>query len=143
MGRICVRTGLTLLALVCVAVAGCSRGPGIVPVRGRVTLNGGEWPKPGYIDFTPVKAAEGFPLIPAVARFEADGSYSVKTGQLEGLMPGEYRIAVRCWQREPTDAAPGKNYVPVRFTHPATSGLELKVPPDSGPIEQDWDIPNR
>ena len=63
-----------------------------------------------------------------------------QTGQRDGLMPGHYRIAVRCWQREPTDADPGKNHVPARFTNPATSGLELHVAPGSGPMVKDWDI---
>ncbi len=137
-----IRADYRLLALACiVALAGCRHDPGIVPVSGKVTLNGGDWPKPGYIDFSPVEPAEGFPAVPAAARFDVAGNFVVKTGPRDGLMPGRYLVTVRCWERMPTLTDPGKNYAPERFSRPNTSGLELKVEPGSKPIVQNWDIP--
>jgi hypothetical protein len=131
-----------LAALLCLAVlAGCGRGEGLVPVRGKVTFHGGGWPRPGYIDFAPLQAAGSAPLVPGVARFNTAGDFVVLCGPKEGLMPGEYRVAVRCWEREPTDFSEGKSLVPQRFANPVGSGLVLKVKPGSKAIEQNWDIP--
>jgi hypothetical protein len=123
------------------AISGCERGPEIVRVSGKVTSHGGGWPKPGYIDFAPVHAADGLPLVPGMAKFDTDGNFVVLTGQREGLLPGEYRVAVRCWESEPGKHDSHKDLVPERFGNPATSGLELKVEPGSKPIIQNWDIP--
>lgn len=126
-------------------LAGCGRSDGIVPVTGKITLNGGAWPKPGYVVFSPAKAADGKPLVPGMARFETDGAFSVKTGEQDGLMPGQYKVAIRCWEREPGHGKgeTGKSALPDRFGDPSASGLELKVEPGSGPIVFNKDVLTR
>jgi hypothetical protein len=127
-------------ALLC---GGCGRDiPEMVPVRGRVTLEGGAWPKPGIVDFTSYQPAKGFPCKSGSGHFGTDGSFVVKTGEYEGLMPGEYRIAVCCWEKEPTHDFPGKSYLPEKFSEPSQSGLVLKIEPgESGPIEWSYNFP--
>ena len=134
---------LAIASAVCVLAPGCRPSrPAMVPVRGKLTLNGGRWPKPGTIGFCPVKAAEGFPTKPGSAVFGADGVFVARTGKDEGLIPGEYRIAVICWEKPPDDnGANGKSYIPLPFTVPGESGLELKVPPNSDTIVWNKDIP--
>ena len=133
---------LAIVSAICVLAPGCRRShPAMVPVRGKLTLNGGPWPKPGIISFCPVKAAEGFPTRPGSAVFDADGVFVAKTSQYYGLIPGEYRIAVICWEKPPGDnGGGGKSYIPLHFTLPGESGLELKVPPNSDTVVWDKDI---
>ena len=133
---------LVIAAALCVLAPGCRRPhPAMIPVRGKVTLNGGPWPKPGMIFFCPVKAAEGFLTHPGSAVFGTDGVFAARTSRYEGLIPGEYQVAVKCWEKEPSDAGPGIAYTPMRFTVGSESGLELKVPAGSGPIVWDQDLP--
>ena len=134
---------ILLLAVGILPCSGCqSDVPEMVPVRGRVTLEGGAWPKPGIVDFTPIKVAPGFPLKPGSARFDTDGAFVVKTGEYEGLIPGDYRIAVVCWEKPPRDDTPGKSYIPHKFSQPALSGLTLKIEPgQSGPVIWNHDFP--
>lgn len=139
-------TAFLLPTLCCLIVAGCGRaGPEIVPTRGKVTLNGGAWPKPGVIYFTPVKPAEGFPRRPGAGHFDTDGVFIVTTRDPgDGLIPGTYGIAVECWEVVPTDTSPGKSSAAERYTSPVRSGLELTIKPGTrGPVELAYDIPGR
>jgi hypothetical protein len=132
-----------LVVLACVALlAGCGRrGVQTVPVSGKLTFAGGPWPREGVVFFSPAQAAEGLPLIPVVATFNADGAFVVKTNARPGLVPGKYRVAVHCWEKAPSHEGAGKSYVPARFLQPETSGLELTVEPSSRPIVWNQDIP--
>jgi len=124
-------------------LAGCGPDrPDMIPVHGKVTLAGGEWPKPGTLSFEPVEPAPGFDRRPGAGHFDTDGTFTAKTGRYEGLIPGRYRIAVFCWKKEPSHDADGEHYVPDRFANPSRSELVLEVPPDAdGPIEWNYDFP--
>jgi len=114
----------------------------MVPVRGKVTLEGGEWPKPGVVNFTPIQSAPGLPRKPGAGHFDTDGAFTASTGDYPGLIPGDYRVTVTCWEVEPGDNDPGRSFTPEKFTLPAESGLELKVPADArGPIVWEQDLP--
>jgi hypothetical protein len=122
---------------------GCGRDtPKMVPVRGKVTLEGGQWPQPGRIFFSSSKPAEGFPAKPGYAIFGKDGSFVVKTGDYEGLMPGEYHISVYCSENPTSETKSGISYLPKKFSNPYKSGLTLKIEPDqSGPVIWEQDFP--
>jgi hypothetical protein len=137
---------LCLVAGGCLCLWGCgSDGPEMVPVEGRITLEGGSWPAEGIIYFTPVEPAEGLPRKPGEAHFDTDGNFSASTRNPgDGLIPGTYRIAVECWEVPPSHDAtgehPGKSYVAEKYSSPAKSGLELKIPKGSDPIEVTYDV---
>jgi hypothetical protein len=129
--------GLTLLM-------GCGPSrPETVPVRGKVTLDGGEWPAPGMIIFTAVRPAEGFPRHPGKALFDKAGNFTVGSfAKDDGLMPGIYYVTVLCGEPVENMQSEGKSYVPDRYMRPGQSGLELRVEPGSGAIDDlRYDIP--
>jgi hypothetical protein len=143
-----IRTGrMRTVSLLAVGTAfllgGCQKNvPQMVPVRGKVTLEGGAWPKSGTIIFSPVNSAPGLPSKPGIASFGRDGAFTAKTGEYEGLIPGEYRIGVTCWEKVPHGAKDGKSYLADQFTSPWQSGLTLKIEPgQSGPVLWEQDFP--
>ena len=97
-----------------VTLSGCNRGiSGLVPVSGKLTYNGGPWPKKGSINFGPVPV-EGKKLLPAMAHIEEDGSFVVKSADSLGMRPGEYLVTIRCWLEGPGDERKGKSALPER-----------------------------
>ena len=135
------------LALFALA-SGCgSSEPGLVPVRGEVTLNGGPWPQEGTIHFTNESAAEGGDARsrPGSAKFAPDGSYvagSFEEG--DGLFPGVYKVAITCEEAPAQISSTGKlieakSHVPKRYRDPSTSGFTLTVKPNE-PLIQNFDV---
>ena len=137
------RSGACALAGCCLlAAAGCgSDVPDMVSVSGQVTLDGGPWPKPGVVNFTPAEPAPGFPRKSGSGHFDTDGYFTAMTGDYEGLIPGEYRISVTCWERPPGDNDPGKSFTAAAFASPFRSGLELTIEPDGAAVTWDQDVP--
>ncbi len=134
-----------LLIACCLPLCGCGKsGPETVVVKGKVTLGGGPWPKPGVLYFTPVKPAEGMPSRPAPAHFDSDGNFTVTSFRKgDGLVPGTYKVGVECWEVPPsmeTNVA-GKSYVAEKFQSPQTSGLEITIEPGSGKQTPTFDVP--
>jgi len=133
--------GATICLLLFTVGCGSNR-PEMVHVYGRVTLDGGDWPKPGVLNFSPVDPAPGFSRRPASAHFGKDGRFTTEAGQGEGLIPGTYRVAVTCWQRAPTDKEPvGQSYVAEEYAEFGQSELELRIEPGSEPVEWNMDFP--
>jgi hypothetical protein len=115
----------------------------MVPVRGKITLGGGQWPKPGLLYFTIEEPAEGLPGRPGTAKFDTDGNFTVTSfDEGDGLIPGTYKIGVECWEVPPTmEGPPAKSYVSPVYESPATSGLTLIVEPGSQAVTLTWDVP--
>ena len=134
-----------ILALVaCAGLSGCNRSPaGIVPVSGKLTLDSSPWPKQGQISFASVKPAPGHPVLPAVAKIDPDGSFAIKTTAAPGLVPGEYNVAIQCWQEAPDEKHAGKSAIADRYRRPQTSKLTVTVPEGSPPIYLNWDIKSK
>jgi len=144
---------LVVLGLASVWGAGCGDGSipesGLIPVSGRVTLDGGSWPIPGQITFVPRGTAsdpsKGAPRS-AVATFSKEGTFEVVGGYGDGkgLRPGEYRVAVDCPEGEPEmvdptkKAAPPKNHAPDRYRKAETSGFNVRV--GDAPVEATFDV---
>ncbi len=146
---------LMVFSLVPLLVSGCGGAvaeKGLVPVKGRVTLDGGPWPNPGQITFVPTaKTPEpGKPAVrSAVATFDKDGNFSVVGGYggAEGLHPGKYWVAVDCPEGPVEMPLPGKpvqqkNAAPAKFRNPETSGLNLTVEAGKSP-EANFDIKSK
>jgi hypothetical protein len=140
-------TGTFLILVAGLGLTGCNNYPaGIVPVSGKLTLDGGAWPKSGKITFSPLKPLPGHPALPAVAPISDDGSFTIKTSIAPGLVPGEYGVAIACWKEAPDEHHAGKSAIAERYHSPRTSGLTVKIPEGSGPVVlsgKDWDIKSK
>jgi len=144
------RRALLAFGLIPVLLNGCGgevAEPGLVPVKGRVTLNGGPWPKVGAIFFMPKDAPDASKSQMGVGTFDTTGVFeSVEGGYggAKGLHPGFYWVSVQCKEGDEEMPLPGKtvvvkNHVPEKFQDPSTSGLTLQV--DAGkPVEVSFDV---
>ena len=130
--------GLTVIAAV--VISGCGEKRGMVPVKGRVTFDGGPPPKPGHVTFGPTKAAEGFSQRPGQAAFDAEGKFEATSYHAgDGLTPGAYRVNVICVEHEPQPVPGGMEAV--TFVAPQYKGQEVVVPSGSKPMEIAIDVP--
>jgi hypothetical protein len=134
------------LSLVFLGGCGGATEEGLVPVSGRITLDGGAWPKPGKITFTPSGGTDQ--LRPASADFDTGGYFTVSSFDgVKGLYPGDYLVLVECWEAEPRmlmpgepeEAAAGKSYVPQKNQSGKDSELKLKVAAGQTP-EANFDV---
>lgn len=84
--------GACCLAL---AVAGCGgpTGPSLVPVVGRVTVNG-QPVKAGTLSFRPDKAKGNASEHEPYGTIGADGNFKLFTNKLEGAPAGWYKVAI-------------------------------------------------
>jgi hypothetical protein len=125
-------------------LAGCGGGveqeKGLVPVSGRVTFDGGPWPKPGQIIFTPVGADKNpdASSVSYVAPFGTDGSFTVAHPGANGMKPGKYWVSVQSEEVPSEMPAPGqkvedKSIVPKPYRNPETSGLKYSVEAGNAP----------
>lgn len=71
-----------------------------------------------------------------------DGAFSVSTGSVSGVAPGEYLVSVRVLElvpREDGQAPGGTPTTPAIYADPSTSGLMFKVKAGANEIEIDLD----
>jgi hypothetical protein len=128
-GRIMRPGGLFLVLLFCAgSLFGCGGAESPPPrtnVHGIVTyLN-----RPlvgGTIVFIPdEERGNTGPLIHA--DIQPDGTYSLRTGELVGVVPGSYWVTVRSTGVLPTRGSQNWPQPPERYSDPRTSGLSCKV----------------
>lgn len=101
------------------ATGGC--GSGFAPAEGVVTLDG----KP-LANATVVFQAPERPL--ATARTDTAGRYRVETGSIEGIKPGEYRVAVAAYRSfKGSDEDAPELAVPEKYVQPDSSGLSAVI----------------
>jgi hypothetical protein len=150
------RGAKTVLAIFAVAgflvVGGCNHGiSGLVLVSGKLTSDGGPWPKRGSahsswsITFSCTKKEGSHPTLPAEAHIDEDGSFVVQTSDSKGMMPGEYVASIRCWIDDPSEdrSNKGKCAVAELYRRSQTSPLKVTIPEGSGPVVLNWDIPSK
>jgi hypothetical protein len=121
--------GYCLSLLICaVSLFGCDGPETTIPltvVRGKVTYL--ERPVAGgSIVFIPdeERGASGTPVH---AEIQADGTYSIRTGEHAGIRPGAYRVTVRSAGIVSPGGGFGPPETPERYSDPRTSGLSCKV----------------
>ena len=133
------RAGVAALLVACLACdVGCSRRPSLVPVSGRVTLDG----KPlefGSVMIQPVAgpAARG--------TIRPDGSFAVGTfSPGDGAIVGPASVRVACYEQQRPGAPPpqgelalGKSLIPEKYTQFETSGITATVAAGMGPLAID------
>lgn len=119
-----------LRGLVCLSLAwlaGCGGGaPPTYPVAGKVLFPDGSPVTHGIIEFNP----ENGPV--ARARIGPDGGFVLRTGDREGAVAGDHRIAI-IQAASAEDVSPLKHrhaarFVPGRFRDPVASGLRRTIP---------------
>jgi hypothetical protein len=138
-----VSTSRCLAPALCVLLlCGCGKQYGTVPVRGKVTFNGGPMPTTGVVYFTPTETFGGHPMRPASADFGTDGEYSVSSfADAEGLYPGTYEAHLHCWKVPPTMTGPKEvSYLPAKFGKANTSNLKVTVEEGSSAKEFNIDV---
>jgi hypothetical protein len=123
-------------------VAGCSGGAdGLAIVKGKVTYNGKPVPN-GTVNFIPTGGA----IPSATGEIQPDGSYSLQTflgsRPSEGAVIGKHQVVVVAMQdmasRLPEERSPlPPPIVPVKYTSPATSDLEVQVEDKENTIDLD------
>lgn len=142
-GRASARWGaFAAVALFAILVAGCGKKYDTVPVRGKVTFNGGPMPANGVVYFTPLEVFGGHPMRPGTGDFEADGSYKTFSfGTTEGLFPGVYEAHLHCWKVPPRmDGPKAVSYLPAKYSKGDTSGLKLTVEEGGSAAEFNIDV---
>jgi hypothetical protein len=134
------------LLVVCLLLTGCGpNGPERVPVSGRVTFGGGDWPNPGMIAFNCVKPADGFPSSNGMAQFDRQGNYVLgdQTGKVQGIFPGTYKIRIECWKIPPSMNGPSpQSCLPPEFARGNDERLTVQVPPGA-PLIYSFDVPKK
>jgi hypothetical protein len=140
--------GMAIVTITCLlgslALSGCNNYPaGLTPVSGKLTLDNKPWPKEGRVYFTPIKPLQGHPSLPAAARINPDGSFTVGNPASPGLVPGEYGAAIICATGESDEHHAGKSAVAARYASAETSGLKFTVDEGAKPIVLNWDIKSK
>jgi len=126
--------GAWLAACLLLAAVGCraSSGP-LTAVRGKVSYRGVPLTA-GTIVFTP-DTARGCHGDIAFADIQSDGSYTLKTGESYGAVPGWHRVTV-CSLLPAAATPPGQppaiplSLLPPRYRDPRLSGLSCEVKAD-------------
>jgi hypothetical protein len=89
------------LKLVCALVlgsavaSGCGGGIDIVEVTGTVQFSGAPVPKAEVCFIREAGTDKGEPAPPAIAVTGPDGTFTLKTGDRDGAVPGRYRVTVQ------------------------------------------------
>lgn len=108
-----------LIVLLAIGVAGCTRGPTLVPVTGEVAFNG-KPVVPGSVHLEPVDGPDAG-VMRASSLLQLDGSFTIRTyPHGEGAMPGKYRIYLQL--------GPGTKPDLALFTDVTKSPLLVDVP---------------
>jgi hypothetical protein len=85
------RAGSSLIVLAAMAATGCGSGPKLVPVRGKVTIEGRDSAGVG-ITFVRIGSE---PQVRASAALKPDGSFSLSTYPYgNGAEPGKYKVVL-------------------------------------------------
>lgn len=132
-------------ALAAIGCGASSSAPKTVPVVGKITYNGGQWPKTAKVAFVMEQPAEGSPMQSGSAELKPDGTFKASTfDEGDGLVPGKYYVNIEAWETEPAlSNGPPQSIVPAKYRQGKQSGFEVNVPKDaSKPVEVNFDVPN-
>src|SRR5262249_33645207 len=129
-----IRQRLLLGLAVALAVVGCQRAPsmpGVVPVKGKVLLPGGEPLRGGRLNFLP-KNPSGLGGIEPFADIGQDGTFTVTTYQEnDGAIPGEYVVTISPVNYKAKGGNPVKlpnaEQIPKKYQDGATSDLTASI----------------
>ena len=128
---------VALLAVVIVCLGCAPSGPEYIPVQGKVTVNG-EPLKQGLVVFIPDVAA-GNASTEEFRGVVKDGSYSITSGEKEGVIAGAYKITVSGHEGADSTKMPTP-LVDEKYFSPNTSGLKAVVKADAPAGAYDFQV---
>jgi hypothetical protein len=109
-------------ALVVLGLAGCGRGPKLVPVRGRVLYRDGRPVSAASVCFIP-DAAKGNTGTLATGMLALDGTFTLRTHPYgDGAVVGPYRVTVSLGRGTSKELA--------RYTREKDTPFFIDVPPE-------------
>ncbi len=115
------QTRVASLLLALLWIGGCGSGNALVPVEGRVWIQG-QLLSGGTIVFVPDEE-KGHHGRMAMAVIETGGVYRLLTDKLPGAEPGWYRVSIA-----PTDSLGGSR-IAKKFSDPNHSGIHRQIRP--------------
>ena len=120
------------LAICCLLTLGCARRVSLVPVEGRVTLDG----RPLETGAVMVQPKAG----PAAqAKIAADGTFRLGTFKPDdGAIPGAATVRVICRKaltQPGVETAYGPSVIPEKYTQFDTSGISVEIKAGMPPLE--------
>ena len=132
-----------LLALL---AAGCGRGDGpdkLVPVRGKITLDGQPLTS-GSVSFRPDDSRGNTSQDQPYAILDEQGHYELKTAKWAGAPPGWYKVMVLA-PEEPGEwkagrPPPPRSRINARYARPETTDLAVEVVEKPGPNAYDLQV---
>jgi hypothetical protein len=110
------------LLLILFCISGCNNGPKVVPVSGKVTIEG----KPVKAGFVRVLPRNGRP---ALGKIEADGTFKLRTDNTDGVLVGESPVEVIAFESKNKQKV---WYAPLSYSDYLKSNLTAKI---EGPME--------
>jgi hypothetical protein len=127
-----------ILCMWLMVVAGCgdSSGSKLVPVVGKITVNGQPLTMgTGSVSFRPEKGSAN--VQEPAGMIEKDGTYRLLTGEKEGAPTGRYQVLVTVMEpidlKSPFPYGKRKSYVNPKYGDPKTSDLFTEVVPSPAP----------
>ncbi len=132
-GLCSVTSGLWAILLIAVAV-GCGRdvGPPLIPVTGKVTINGQPASEGGVV-FRDMNHA----MVQLIGAIESDGKYSIMYNRRLGAPPGKYRVTVLVTEtKKGPDGKPTglpRTLSNSKFSDPKKTPLEVEVKEGAAP----------
>ena len=96
----------------------------LAPVKGKVTYHGVPVPG-GTIVFIP-DGSRGNRGNLALADIQPDGTFVMRTNNVNGAVPGHHRVTVACLHA----GQPSQSLLPPKYRDPLQSGLACEVKPD-------------
>lgn len=124
-------------AILCVLLCGCGGGPGLVPVEGRVLLDGRPV-REVVVTFTPLDETPGSGSIGST---DAEGRFALTDVRgSPGVYVGTYRVSLYpaptvAARDDPADVVARGDGVPAIYIDPNRTPLRALVPPGGGTVE--------
>lgn len=116
-----------LVGSLLVVFSGCRGDRLEALVTGTISLDGKPI-GPGIATFVPVDGSRN----PGIGDINPDGSYTVRTSRTQGMLAGEYKVAVQVYQQP--NLKPGERAMtrpnlvhPDKYASPDTSGLKYTI----------------
>ena len=113
-----------------ILLTGCSSE--LSKVSGTVVLDGEPLDR-GVVTFQ----ADGKPM--AIGQIRSNGTYQMKTGSKDGVVPGVYQVTVSAYQSKPSEDDLGEPIpvllTPAQYNSPGESGLTADVKPGRNNVD--------